>query len=254
MALTDKVQILAYLQTDRLYAAYAVGDLEPGMFEQSTWAGAQQNGALQALVLYFRGLALPALLLMGIGDGVRAILQNVLRPARVFLNCREEHVPVAGQFYRWEEITPMWRMVLQPPQFRPAPGECVRLGVEHYDALTALYALGGGDAFDRAQLMQGVFCGVREGGRLVAAAGTHLVSPTYGVAALGNVFTHPQYRRRGLAAAAASAVVAELLQRGIRDIVLNVSQGNATAIHVYERLGFWRYCPYVEGSASTLTA
>ena len=31
--LTDKAQILSYLETDRLYAAYAIGDLEPGMFE-----------------------------------------------------------------------------------------------------------------------------------------------------------------------------------------------------------------------------
>ena len=43
-------------------------------------------------------------------------------------------------------------------------------------------------------------------GALVAVAGTHLVSDTYGVAAIGNVFTHPDYRGRGYATLATGAV------------------------------------------------
>ena len=39
--ITDRAKILAYLETDRLYAAYAIGDLAPGMFEQCTWAMAE---------------------------------------------------------------------------------------------------------------------------------------------------------------------------------------------------------------------
>ena len=88
---------------------------------------------------------------------------------------------------------------------------------------------------------------------MVAAAGTHLISPTYGVAAVGNIFTHPGCRSRGYATAATSAVVAELQSRGIRDIVLNVSQENAAAIRIYERLGFERYCPFFDGMADRLT-
>ena len=32
--------------------------------------------------------------------------------------------------------------------------------------------------------------GIRRGTRLIAAAGTHVISPQWGVAAVGNVFTH----------------------------------------------------------------
>ena len=77
--LTDKSQILAFLETDRLYAAYAIGDLEPKMFAQSTWAGAEQDGRTEALALYYTGLEPPALFLMGNADGLRAILEDVLR-------------------------------------------------------------------------------------------------------------------------------------------------------------------------------
>jgi GNAT superfamily N-acetyltransferase len=250
--LTDKAEILAFLETDRLYAAYAIGDLEPGMYEQCTWAGAERAGRLQAIVLHYCGLEPPALFLMGRPDDVREVLRSQLCPQRVYLTCREEHLEMTREFYTWDEVEPMWRMVLQSPHFRPAQGASVRLGPAHLAELQQLYAHGGADAFNPYQLEQGVFHGTWSDGRLVAAAGTHLVSSTYGVAAVGNVFTHPHYRRRGLAAATTGAVVAELLQRGIRNVILNVGQGNRPAIRAYERLGFHRHCPFLEGCASRL--
>ena len=86
--LTDKPQILSFLETDRLYAAYAIGDLEPGMFAQSTWAGAERDGRMEALALYYTGLKPPALFLMGDADGLRAILEDALCPEWVYLTCR----------------------------------------------------------------------------------------------------------------------------------------------------------------------
>ena len=76
--LTDKTQILSFLNTERLYAAYAIGDLEPRMFAQCTWAGGEQSNQLQALVLHYRGLKIPTLFIMGVTDGLRTILENVL--------------------------------------------------------------------------------------------------------------------------------------------------------------------------------
>ena len=249
--LTDKSEILAYLETDRLYAAYAIGDLEPGMLEQTTWAKAEEAGQLQALVMLFRGLNPPALFLMGDNDGLRAILDKVLFPQRIYLTCRPEQLPITHVFYLWEETVPMWRMVLKPSSFRPAKGDCVRLEHVHYDQLVELYTLYRISAFSPAQLQQGIFYGVLVRGQIVSVAGTHLISPTYSVAAVGNILTHPDYRERGYGTAATSAVVAELLQRGIRDIILNVGQDNTGAIRIYERLGFRQYCPFFEGSASS---
>ena len=96
-----------------------------------------------------------------------------------------------------------------------------------------------------AQVEGGVFYGVFVEGQLVAVAGTHLTSPTYRVAAVGNIFTHPEYRGRGYGTATTSAVVAELLAGGIRDLVLNLSQNNEGAIRIYERLGFERHGPMI---------
>jgi ribosomal protein S18 acetylase RimI-like enzyme len=248
--LTDRAEILTYLETDRLYASYAIGDLEAGMFEQSSWAGAERAGQLSALILLFRGLLPPALFLMGDAAGLRAILENVQYPERLYITCRSEHLSMTRDCFAWDKTAPMWRMVLNPDHFQAATSDCIRLSPAHHDLLAELYSLGGGDAFDLYQLQQGVFCGVLVENRLVAVAGTHLVSPTYGVAAVGNVFTHPSHRCRGYGTATTSAVVAELLADGIDDIILNVGQNNASAIHVYERLGFERYCPFFEGPVS----
>jgi GNAT superfamily N-acetyltransferase len=257
---TDKAQILAYLQTDRLYAAYAIGDLEPSLYAQSSWAVAESGGQWRAVALHFRGLQLPALFVMGDPDGVRAILERAMYPARAYLTCRAEHLAVMHASYVWDEPTAMWRMALHPDRFRAVSGPCVRLGPGDAGALAELYAYGGGGAFSPAQLAQGVFYGVRkaDGGlaedRIVAVAGTHLVSEAYGVAAVGNVFTHPDHRGRGYATITTRAVVAELLARGIHDVILNVSQANAAAQRVYEKLGFARGGAFYEGPAQALRA
>ncbi|MFQ6101162.1 MAG: GNAT family N-acetyltransferase [Anaerolineae bacterium] len=250
--LTDKSQILAYLETERIYAAYAIGDLEPRLFAQCAWFGAEKDSRLQALALHFGGLSIPVIFLMGNADGLRAIIENAVPLEQVYFTCRQEHLPMTRDFYDWEPI-PMWRMLLRPDRFRPVAADCVPLTCDHSGQLAALYAHYEENAFSPAQIADGTFYGIFADGQLVAAGGTHLLSPTYGVAAVGNVFTHPHYRGRGYGTAITSAVVAELRHRGTRDIVLNVSQDNATAIHIYERLGFEHYCSFLEGPANQPT-
>jgi len=251
--LVDTAQILAYLEGDRLYAAYAIGDLEPELFAHCEWFGAQRDGRLEALALHYGGLGFPIVFLMGDADGLRAVFEDALYIEQAYFTCRREHLAMMQDLYAWEPIQ-MWRMALRPQmrpdRFRPAPDACVPLTPDHADQLAALYAQGEGNAFDPKQVAEGAFHGVFEGGRLIAAAGTHLVSPTYSVAAVGNVFTHPDYRGLGYGTAVTSAVVTELRRRGIRDIVLNVDRRNEAAVRIYQRLGFERRCSFFEGTAT----
>jgi GNAT superfamily N-acetyltransferase len=102
----------------------------------------------------------------------------------------------------------------------------------HSDDLPALLDLYPGyrdNAFQPDQLAGGVFYGVRDGGCLVAAAGTQVTSARYGIAAVGSIFTRPEARRRGFGAAVTSAVVAELLAGFCRDAILNVAAANEPA-------------------------
>jgi ribosomal protein S18 acetylase RimI-like enzyme len=249
--LTDKEQILAFLQQDRLYAAYAIGDLEPNLFAQCQWFGVEDDGKTQALALFFTGLNPPALFTMGDDDGLAAILDSALRPRQAYFTCRAEHLPTVKAYYDLDEIEHMFRMTIDPTDFRHVPGPTIKLDLSYLDALRQLYRLGGGDAFAPYQLRDlgsgsgGVYYGIKADGQLVSAAGTHLVSPTFGVAAVGNIFTHPNHRRRGYATACTSQVVEELISQGL-DVVLNVNRENTEAMGIYKKLGFRRYCPYIE--------
>jgi ribosomal protein S18 acetylase RimI-like enzyme len=249
--ISDKARILSFLETDRLYAAYAIGDLEPGLFEQCRWAGAERDGRLQAIGLHFRGLDPAAYFLMGDPDGARVILRDALHPDRVYLTCRAEHLPAVGDVYAWEgEPRPMWRMMLRKRDVPAPERECLRMTARHADPIHRLIAGEGISGFAAAQIDRGVFFGIIEDGSLAAAAGTHLISPQYGVAGVGNVITRPDRRGRGYGKAVVAAVVAELIRIGIRDIVLNARHENAPAIHLYEKLGFERYCAFFEGPAT----
>ncbi|MGB7540189.1 MAG: GNAT family N-acetyltransferase [Anaerolineales bacterium] len=249
--ISDKKRILAFLESDRLYAAYAIGDLEPELFAQCAWAAAEEEGLLRALGLRFGGLQIPALFLMGEAEGVRILLRDALHPGRAEITCRAEHLPVVGEFYTWEgEPRSMWRMVLRRRDIPPGEIACVRLDAGQAGQIRNLITLAGISGFAAAQVEQGVFFGIYEGDRIVSVAGTHVVSRKGSVAGVGNIVTHPEFRGRGYGRAAVSAVVADLIRIGIRDIVLNVRHDNAPALHLYEKLGFERSCAFHEGPAS----
>ncbi len=248
--LEDKEEIYSILKTDRLYSAYAIGDLESGLFEKCQWAAAFDDGEPKALCLLFKGLVPNAVFCMGEPSGLAVILGSVLRPGRVFFAARPEHVPSLRAFYDLDPAETLIRMALTEKQFQPNQGRAVRLTSQDIHGLNSLYRMGGGTGFAPYQVTQGIFYGVRLDGKVIATAGTHVISPKYGIACVGNVFTHPDHRGHGLAAACTSAVVRDVLAAGCRDVVLNVRQDNSAAIRVYTKLGFAENSRYEEAYAT----
>ena len=101
--------------------------------------------------------------------------------------------------------------------------------------------------YSAVHLREGVYFGVFDRGRLVSAAGTHVISEQWSIAVVGNVFTHPSYRRRGYARLATGAVTAELLQH-CRDVVLTVDPLNTPAVRAYRHLGYHDECQLLEAA------
>jgi len=256
--LRDIPQIRSILSTDRAWAVYALGDLAPGFFEHTDWFGVEDGAAL--LMLY-RAFGTPLLFTLGSPERVDSLLDGLPGESDFYLSIRPDVLPLIRARFQVADETAMWRMVLNPGRFRPAAGPVTRLGVGDLPALQRLHAGGkpdnqraddAPDFFSASMVEHGVYYGVfDERQNLMAAAGTHLVVPSEGVAAVGNVYTSPDHRGRGLAQRVTSAVIADLLSRPeLHVIALNVRQDNSTAIHVYGRLGFERYCPFFEGRAS----
>ncbi len=240
-----KEEIYDFLKRDRLYAAYAICDLEPALFGRCEWYASSTDGQLTTLCLLFKGLPPDRVFLMGSQEGLVPILQGVLKTRTAYLACRPHHLDALSRYYSLHRVEVMHRMVLRPEGFTGVDGPVHRLGPGHIPRLQDLYRSYGDVAFAPYQLDQGVFYGIERKDRLVATAGTHLVSRTYHLGIVGNVFTLPEYRGMGYATMCTSAVAEELLSQSL-DVVLNVGQGNEAASKVYHRLGFDVYCSFTE--------
>jgi len=90
-----------------------------------------------------------------------------------------------------------------------------------------------------------VYRGIRVNGRLVAAAGTHVIGRRAGIAVVGNVLTQPEFRGRGYAQATTGAVTAHLLEF-CDHVVLNVRSDNPPALNAYRRLGYAEHVRFEE--------
>ena len=130
----------------------------------------------------------------------------------------------------------MVRMWVDRAHFRPCPGPAQRLLPVEVGELNRLYQLGFASWLPASAIADGLYYGIRVGGHLVSAAGTHVISPSARLAVVGNVMTHAEYRGRGYATAVTGAVTEELL-RFCDQVVLNVRADNPPALAAYRRLG-----------------
>jgi ribosomal protein S18 acetylase RimI-like enzyme len=247
----DDSAAYAAFATDRLWCGYAIADLEPPFRAFARVAVAHRGGEVAAC-LVLRAPAFNAIVPHGPGAGLDAILERISLPRRTHLFALDEHLAPLRRWFVYVDPVPMLRMAVDAASFVGSADVAAvdRLGPGDFAALTELYAPYAESAFQPEQLLGGVFYGIRDGAGLLAAAGTHVVSARYTIAAVGNIYTRPSARGRGLAGAVTSAVVAELLAGGYRDVILNVARDNVSAQYVYTRLGFREHLRHYEGTAS----
>ncbi len=248
---TDRGQLRAFLETDRLLAAYAICDLEDREFGKTRWGGAFEGDRLVALALEYSGITPQPLFVMGRQDGIEAILRDVIRPRAAYVAALPNALPAVEASYRLDPGPQMVRMWVDRGRFRPYPADVRRLLPADIGELNRLYQLGFASWLPSSSIADGVYFGVRLGGRLVAAAGTHVISRDARLAVVGNVLTHVDYRGRGFATAVTGAVTAELL-RTADQVVLNVRSDNPPALQAYRRLGYAEHVRFEERLAHRL--
>jgi ribosomal protein S18 acetylase RimI-like enzyme len=242
---TDRVLLRSFLERDRLYAAYAICDLEEREFVRTRWGAAWDGDELVAVGLEYTGPTPQPLFVMGSHDGIEAVLRDVIRPRAAYIAARAEMLPAIETQYRIDPAGEMLRMWVDRARFRPYPATVQRLLPVEIGELNRLYQLGFASWLPASAITDGVYYGLRVNGQLVAAAGTHVVSPSARLAVVGNVLTHLDYRGRGFATAVTGAVTAELL-RSCDQVVLNVRADNPPAIAAYRRLGFAEHTRFEE--------
>jgi RimJ/RimL family protein N-acetyltransferase len=237
-SVSSRNEIVSFLRRDRLYAAYPLADLDGPQRRRAAWGIAYAaEGEPVALAMHQEGLVPQPLFLMGDPAGCRAVLESVLKPRDAWFQGIEAHQPELATLYTLETPIRMLRMVVDRSSFRPFSGPAERLGSHDVEDLNGLYQLGFRSGFPSSVIADGVYYGVRMGGRLVSAAGTHGINPAEGIGIVGNVMTHADFRGHDFAKIATSAVTAELLRR-LPDVALNVHADNTPAVAAYSRLGY----------------
>ncbi|OGO51477.1 MAG: hypothetical protein A2148_12155 [Chloroflexi bacterium RBG_16_68_14] len=244
----DQEELRRILAPHRECAAYALGQLQPGLFERSDWWLAR-GARGQALLLHSRGGLGSAFFSLGDVDALEALLQLHPGPRHTFLTCQLHHLETVLRHYQLSNRAGMSRMLVDRETFRPVEGEVRRLGGRDVHQINQLYRTDGTPAFYTAEnIADAVYYGAYDGKRLVAVAGTHVASPIEGIAVAGNVFVHPLYRGQGLGALVTGAVTRHLLS-SCREAVLTVDPHNVAAVRAYQRLGYREVGRLIEGAA-----
>jgi ribosomal protein S18 acetylase RimI-like enzyme len=153
----------------------------------------------------------------------------------VWLVEREEWPAPLGT--RVVRVAPLLQMVAEnPAPLRDADGPFVALGDADVAEMTELALATEPGPWGPLTHRYGQFWGIREAGRLLAMAGERM-RPAPGLAEVSGVCTWPDQRGRGLAGALIRRVMAQQVARG--DVpYLHSYAGNASAIGLYESLGF----------------
>lgn len=171
------------------------------------------------------------------GPGYRALRPLTPVGGMVALFFREAPRPPEG----WTLVRggPLVQMIALAPLLAhaalPAGAELRALGPADAEAMVELAELTEPGPFRLGTIELGGYFGIFHGGRLAAMAGRRLAMP--GFVEVSAVCTHPEVRGRGFAAALMSRVMEGILAEG-RVPFLHARADNASAIRVYQRLGF----------------
>lgn len=250
----DKELLYRFLITDPITAAYHLGDLDPNYFRFCRWWGALDTaGELEAVLLLYTGLRMPAVLTLGDPEALERVVeseavQNAL-PGRFYVHLLPSHLAAIQTAFEVDRLRQMVRMGLKRDDFAPADGDLSQVhALGHADTadLMALYRFYPDNFFEPYQLESGFYFGVREAEHLVSVAGVHIFSEEFDLAAIGNIVTHPDHRCRGHSRRTTTVLLQALFDK-VSLAALNVQRDNVAARRVYERLGFTEHVRYLEG-------
>jgi RimJ/RimL family protein N-acetyltransferase len=250
--LTDRAALEKILAKNRRLHIYELGDLDPFFFPHTRWF--THEDALCLLYSGSFGSTLLAFAEPHTEAAMRALLSAAAEklPPKLYIHLTPGLAAALAPKYELDEAEPHLKMALLDREKikRADTDGVVAIGPEDLESVEALYRHDyPGNWFDARMLETGCYFGIRgEDDRWLAIAGVHVYSPSYRVAALGNIVTARVARGRGLGTKVTAAACKKLL-REVEVIGLNVLADNAAAIACYEKLGFEAIAEYEERAA-----
>lgn len=241
----DKHRLENYLRRCPELNYYHLGDLDDFFWPDTRWYISEKENTIDAVVLLYTA-GDPIVLLAIVNDNqprLSQLLENLIPslPIQVYAHLSPGLESLFETTFSLEHHGEHYKMTLTNPDAldRIVTSEVIQLDEADLPRLEALYAAAyPGNWFNPRMLKTGQYVGIEDqNGVLLCAAGIHVYSPAYRVAALGNITTLPDQRGRGLATSATAGLCKQLLQ-SVDVIGLNVRTDNPAAIHAYQKAGF----------------
>jgi predicted GNAT family acetyltransferase len=216
-----------------------LGDLYQPLFQASDVYCAFENRRVVGVCSVYHAYSTPSIVFSAVTrETKQALVERAInRVSGEFVSlCNLNEVELLKEHaailhYRLEQ-----QMVVNPPKhIDDGKAEVTRVKRDELELLSTFYAEHHAEAWTPLQFKVGPYYCIKQYGRIVSAAGVHIVTPR--IAQLGNIATDEAYRNRGFATACTDALATSLASKG-RIISLFVRTGNTPAIHMYEKLGF----------------
>jgi RimJ/RimL family protein N-acetyltransferase len=243
--ITDKNKLERRLRLAPDLNLYHLGDLDDFFWPDTRWFARVDGEEITALALLYSGENPPVLLAIDDRDDgeTAALLVDLIPdlPGRVYAHLSPGLIDPFRSRYAVHHHGAHFKMSLIDPikLERWDTSAVIPLGVEDLPRLRRLYSAAyPGSWFNPRMLKTGQYMGIESNkGRLVAVAGVHVYSQQYRVAALGNITTLPDHRRKGLSTLVTAGCCKRLLA-DVNLIGLNVRGDNEAAIRTYRKVGF----------------
>lgn len=233
---------------------YELGDLDEFEWRHTRWFGWDSGRRVDDVALLYTQPDVPVLL--AIADSPRSSMRPLLSeilfslPSVLYTHASASLFGTLARRYEIVDAAPHFKLALHDGDAIAQHAAAVELLTrDDLGEIISFYESAYPDTWFAPRMLEtGRYVGIREGGHLACIAGVHVYSPTWSVAALGNVATLPALRGRGLATGACAALCRLLLDDGIETIALNVRADNEAAMRSYSRLGFGPVAEYTEAS------
>jgi GNAT superfamily N-acetyltransferase len=249
--LHDKEEIRAFFSQNIPLHLYEIGDLDEFFWPYTAWHALKDADGLKAVVLLYTETSLPVLLALAEEPAyTRELLQSIIPslPGRYYAHLSPGLEDVFQGSRKLVSHGRHYKMALTQPALLDAVdvSRVIPLSLTDMEDLARLYEQSyPGNWFVPRMLNTNQYFGIHGPRGLVSVAGIHVYSPTYKVAALGNITTHPNLRDQGLGKAVTAKLCLSLLET-VDHIGLNVQMDNEEAIRCYRKLGFEVVAEYGE--------
>ena len=251
ICLHEKQEIEHLLEKNPYLHLYSLGDLDDLLWPYTIWYGYRSDNELKTVVLVYAGPQLPTVIgLSRNHEDLKKHLNSLqhLLPVRFNAHLNHDMEAVFHKNYNIESGLQHYKMAFLGKDNIPEidTGEVICLDQTDLPALQSLYdECYPGNWFDPYMLQTNQYFGIKERGRILTAAGVHVFSQRYKVAAIGNIITRTDYRNRGYGSKVTAKLCESLSALDLR-IGLNVNANNSAAVACYNKSGFQIIAEYDE--------